>query len=329
MPQTDRTTDKIALAFGCDLIHAESLCTSTVCTKGARMLSAFKLKWGIDQWVAFLKDKEIPILPRTKAVISTLSTQDANARESMGVRELLSIVYADPYLSLKLLRRAEQNRSRRLGQETTTALAAMLQTGFDDLIALAAASPTTDDTLQGCNDCEFRAVIAASIARAWARQRADISPDEVTLAALLSESGELLLWHFAPELPQMVEAELSSGRAFRAVKAEQQAVGFTFKQMTLALVQAWDLPNIVALLIKGTDTPRANIARLAVDTARHIIADPRHPAIPADLINIRSIIPGAAFTKLIAPLPLADDYKAFVLEAVTENTASTPTKDLW
>lgn len=293
------------------------------------MLSAFKLRWGIDQWVAFLKDKEIPILPRTKAVISALSRQDGDTREQMGMRELLSIVYADPYLSLKLLRRAEQNRSRRLGQETTTALAAILQTGFDDLITLASDSPTTDDTLQGCNDCEFRAVIAASIARAWARQRVDISPDEVTLAALLSESGELLLWHFAPELPQMVEAELLSGRAFRAVKAEQQAVGFTFKQMTLALVQAWELPNIIALLIKGTDTPRANIARLAVDTARHIIADPCHPAIPADLVNIRNIIPGATYSNLVAPLPLADDYKAVVLEAVKESTASTSTKEPW
>lgn len=293
------------------------------------MLSAYQLRWGINQWLGFLKDKEIPVLPRTKALILALSDQCAEARERLGARQLLDIVYGDPYLSLKTLRSAETRRSRRLGQETTTALAAILQVGFDDLVALVSSSATSDATLKPCNDCESRAVLAASIARAWARQRADVLPEEVALAALLSEIGELLLWQFAPELPQKAEEELASGRAFRAVKAQQQAVGFTFKQMTLALVEAWQLPNIIGLLIKGTDTPRANIARLAADTARHIVTDDRHPAIPADLVNIRNVISHAAFATLAAPLPIADDYKSSVLEAVMADTASTsPEEDM-
>ncbi len=284
------------------------------------MLSAYQLRWGINQWQEFLKDKEIPVLPRTKALITALSDQGMQARESIAARDLLDIVYADPYLALKSLRNAETRRSRRLGQETTTALAAILQTGFDDLVGLVSGSATSDATLKACHDCESRAVLASSIARAWARQRADVSPEEVALAALLAEIGELLLWQFAPELPQKADEELASGRAFRAVKAQQQAVGFTFKQMTLSLVEAWQLPNIIALLIKGTDTPRANIARLAADTARHIVTDERHPAIPADLVNIRNIISHAGFATLAAPLPIADDYKGSVLEAVMANT---------
>ena len=183
----------------------------------------------------------------------------------------------------------------------------------DELVANARLS---DDSLQGGNNCELLAMLASSIARAWAMQRTDVSPDEVALAALLSESGELLLWHFAPELPLKVEAELSSGRAFRPLAAQQQAIGFSFKQLTLALVQAWQLPVIIALLIKGTDTPRANIARLAVETARYILANERHPSLPAVIINLKTLTPGAKYANLINPLPVPDDYKAEILRAV-------------
>lgn len=291
------------------------------------MLSSFQLRWGIGQWAEFLRDKEIPVLARTKAVMLALNEEGQVAKEKLAARELVSFIFSDPYLSLKLLRMAEGRRSRRLGQETTTTLAAILQAGFDDLSDLVSASPVSDGTLAGCNECEFRAVMAASIARAWAMLRSDVSPDEVALAALLSETGELLLWHFAPELPQKAVDELTSGRALRSVKAQQQALGFTFKQMTLTLVENWALPNIIALLIKGTDTPRANIARLAIDTARHIAASDRHPSIPADLVNIRNIIPGAAYASLVVALPIPDDYKASVLEAVSETSTSTTGKD--
>ena len=35
----------------------------------------------------------------------------------------------------------------------------------------------------------------------WGSARADVSRDEVAMASLLAEIGELLLWSVAPELP--------------------------------------------------------------------------------------------------------------------------------
>ena len=93
------------------------------------MLSPFQLRWGIDQWVEFLKDKEIPVLPRTHALMTVLSEQSRETSDMISARELSGYVYADPYLALKLLRHAEGRRTQRLGQETTTALGAVLQTG--------------------------------------------------------------------------------------------------------------------------------------------------------------------------------------------------------
>lgn len=282
------------------------------------MLTFHQSHWGIDQWVSYLRDKEIPVLPSSQAAMTALRDEALDEHEHMSPRQLTDFAYSDPYLALKLLRNAEHRRSRRLGQETTTALAAVLQLGYDDMLHLVCDSVITDDTIAGANDCVAHAVMSAHIARSWAIYRADISPDEVTLAALLSDAGELLLWHFAPELPLKAEEELHSGRAQRTLKAQQQALGFTFKQLTLTLAQAWELPTLLGMLIRGTDTPRANIARLAIDTARHIIADSHNAALPSDLVNIHNVVQGATYAQLVSPLPIPEDDKQAILAAVEQ-----------
>ena len=282
------------------------------------MLTSHQHHWGIDQWVSYLRDKEIPVLPTSQVAMIAVRDEPPEERERMSPRALTDFVYSDPYLALKLLCNAEHRRSRRLGQETTTALAAVLQLGYDDMVHLVCDSAICDDTQAGANHCVAHAVMAAHIARSWAIYRADVSPDEVTLAALLSDAGELLLWHFAPELPLKAEAELESGRAQRTLKAQQQALGFTFKQLTLTLAQAWELPLLISQLIRGTDTPRANIARLAIDTARHILANAHNAALPADLVNIHGVVQGATYTQLISPLPIPEEDKQAVLAAVEQ-----------
>ena len=68
------------------------------------MLTSFQWRWGVAQWVEFLKDKEIPVLLRTQALIQALASLDAASTEAISARELAGYVFADPYLSLKLLR---------------------------------------------------------------------------------------------------------------------------------------------------------------------------------------------------------------------------------
>jgi len=283
------------------------------------MLSSFQLRWGVEQWVAFLKDKELPVTSRTRQrMLEIAEAKD----ERVSPKELANSVLDDPYLALKLLRQVEGHRSHTLGQDTTTALASVLQAGVDGLIDTVSKSKVCSDALEGLNECEARVITAARIARSWGSLRADVSAEELALAALLSETGELVMWHFAPELPQKALDELHSGRALRTVQAQQQAVGFSFKQLSLALTQAWALPNLITLLIKGSDNPRANITRLAMDTARHISAHPENPAIPADIVNIKALLPGVSHRTLISALPISEEYKEVVLQAIAENTVS-------
>lgn len=285
------------------------------------MLTPFQRKWGVDQWVSYLKDKEIPVLPRTRNELVIVAEE---RRESVSPKDLTDFVFKDPYLALKILRQAERHRSRTLGHDTTTALGSVMQAGFDGLLAVVRSGPLADDSLKGLADCEYRAVLSSSIGRHWAAQHADISPEEVALAALLSETGELMLWYLAPELPDEALDLLRSGQVFRSSEAQSMACGFVFKQMTIALIDAWQLPPLLKQLIRGADTLRANVARLATDTARHVVLHPENPAIPADIANIKALLKHVSLEHLLAPLPISDDYKAYVLQHVAEHDVSEP-----
>ena len=274
------------------------------------MLTDAQRRWGIEQWSAWLKDKDIPILPSTRNWLLNLTPEEA---ETVSARELTGLVMRDPLFALRLLRRAEQIRSHQLGHETTTPLAAVLQLGFKRIGHIIDDAADADDSLQGFADCAHRSVYAAHIGYAWASHHADISPDEVAFAALLEETGELLLWAFVPDLPNAALETLRIGRAQRNAEAQELTAGFAFRGLTLELADMWQLPRLITQLIKGSDNVRANIARIATDTARHLQANPRNPAIVDDLRAIQAVIPGVNYESLIVPLELDEDFREMVL----------------
>jgi len=127
--------------------------------------------------------------------------------------------------------------------------------------------------------------------------------------------GELLLWQFAPKMTDKETQTRDWNERFWALMQRPSDIGFTFRQLTTALAQSWGLPNLVVMLIKGTDTPRANIARLAADAARLITLDPEVPGLLDLLREVAKVVPGS-LAELAAPLPLPDDIRAALLTAI-------------
>lgn len=251
--------------------------------------------WRVDQWAAYLTAQDLPVMARSKQALAALEADEA---ATLSARDLADLANADPFLCLCLLREAESRRSSRLGHETTTPLAAAMQIGIRGFHELLFASPETDESLHGLAACEARAAAAGRLAVTWATARSDVSPDELVMAALLCEMGELLLWHFAPELPQAAQDALACSAAQRSVEAQELRCGFKFKDLTLKCAEIWSLPPIIVQLIRGHDSTRANIARICVDTARHLAAGGDNPALPDDLADARMLIPGASLAWL-------------------------------
>lgn len=286
------------------------------------MPSEHRKHWGVDQWAAYLTAQELPCMPRSKVLLRAL---EETKGESLSANELVSLVIGDPFLCLRLLREAERRRSRRLGHETTTPLSAVLQLGVTAFRELLLHSPEADAELPGLAACEARAVLASHTAQVWGAARADVSPEEIAMAALLAEMGELLLWSFAPELPQAALDALAAGQAPRSTAAQEHACGFRFRDLSLKCATIWELPPLLIQLIRGVDTVRANICKLCLDTARHLVAGPGNPALPTDLADAKRLIPNASLEWLAAQLVGLDAARqAEVVRLAGEMLASPP-----
>lgn len=278
------------------------------------MLTQHQLRWGVDQWAAYLSAQSLPCMPRSKLLLLALEEVSG---DRLSAKELAGIANGDSFLCMRLLRAAERQRTQRLGHETTTALAALMQLGSDTFRELLLASPETDESKPGLAACEARSHMAMHLALHWGTARADISPDEIGMAAQLSEIGELLLWNFAPELPMAALEEMAFGRATRSVQAQEQACGFSFRSLTYKCAVIWRLPALLIQLIRGADNVRANISRLCVDTARHLAAGPDNPALPCDLVEAKRLMPGASLEWLVGCMAGlgADEQAALVAQA--------------
>lgn len=255
--------------------------------------------WRVPQWAAYLTAQQLPVMPRSKRALLEF---EAEKGSDLSAGELVVLANGDPFLCLCLLRVAESRRVARLGHEASTPLAAVLQMGSTAFRELLIASPETDETVLGLVECETRSVMAGQLAMAWSSLRADAVPDEVSMAALLSEIGELLLWHFAKDLPQASLDAFASGKTRRTDAAQEAACGFKFRDLTLKCAEIWNLPRILIQLIRGQDTVRANLARVSTDTARHLSAGPDNSALPDDLAAAKRLIPQASLKSLVDEL---------------------------
>ena len=126
------------------------------------MLSENQKHWGVDQWAAYLSNRELPCLPRSKARLLELESEHG---DRLSARDLADIAAADSFLCLRLLREAEGHRVQRLGHETTTPLGAVMQLGTDSFHKLLLSCPETDETNAGLAECEARSYLASRLAR--------------------------------------------------------------------------------------------------------------------------------------------------------------------
>ncbi len=277
------------------------------------MLTEHQKHWGVDQWAAFLTNQTLPCIGRSKMMLRALEQTQG---EDLSAADLTALVIHDPFLCLRLLREAEKRRTHRLGHDTTTPLGAVMQLGIKTFRNLLLNCSETDEDQIGLQACSSRAVLSSQIAQMWGRARADIAPEEVAMAALLAETGELLLWHFAPEIPQAALDALKSGKASRSAQAQDMACGFRFRDLSLKCATVWELPPLLIQLIRGADNVRANLCKLYLDTARHLVNSPDDPALPDDLAQAKRLIHGASLEWLTSHMNgLNEERQARLIEA--------------
>lgn len=277
--------------------------------------------WGAAQWAAYLVHQEHPIKAASKAALIEIEMAEGDALSGHVYADLL---LDDPMLALRLIQAANNRLPRRMARDITTPLGVVMALGTVALREQIESAPEVASENLGFKACDSRAVLAARIVLAWGGLRHDLDASELAMAALLANAGELELWAFSPELPEIAIEELKSGRATRSEAAQRQVCGFAFHDITLLLIESLNLPQLIRQLIRGDDGLRARLARLAVNTARHLANGVADPALPDDMREAAKLT-GATLAVAISVLPnLNAEEKAGLLQVTDIESAASP-----
>lgn len=249
----------------------------------------------LDAWVTYYRDARIPVLRHT---VHELDQLRANA-EHVNARVLSRIILRDPLMTLRVLGYIERHRKQRQTTDITTIERALMMIGINPFFNEFQELPLVEDQLKahprallGLLKTINRARRAAHWAHEWAFIRHDLDVDEITVATLLHDLGEIMMWCFAPTLALEVVARQTANRAARSATIQAEIYGVPLFELKMGLVRAWGLPPLLAMLMDHdkADNPRVRNVKLAVDLARHSANGWDDAAIPDDLSGIEDLL---------------------------------------
>lgn len=249
----------------------------------------------LDAWVAHLSRTEIPVLRRTLRELEQLR----GSEDSVSGREIARVVLQDPLMAVKVLAYIEAHRRRSQTADITTIDRAIMMLGitpffrdFERMSAVEDHLAAQPQALIGLLKVVGRARRAAHFARDWAILRHDLDLDEITVAALLRDIAEILLWCQAPRLALEVVRLKATHPGMRSRVAQTAVYGVRVLELQMALCHAWHLPELLLNLMNEAQAanPRVRNVALAVNLARHAAEGWSDPALPDDFKAIADLL---------------------------------------
>jgi HD-like signal output (HDOD) protein len=249
----------------------------------------------LEAWVIFFSNAEMPILRQTARRL-----EEARSNiDSISGRDIASIVLQDPLMAVRVLAYIQPLIGKRLHSDITTIANAIMMLGIEPFFNNLGTPVTIEAVLQdepqamlGVLHLIRRVQRASKYAHDWAFERHDMNPEEVTLAALLHDLAEVLLWCFAPKLAIEIHDRQRMDKTLRSAQAQEQVLGIQLFDLQLALCKAWQLPELLKALMDDANAhlPRVQNVTFAVNLARHSARSWDDAALPDDFTDIEKLL---------------------------------------
>lgn len=249
----------------------------------------------LDSWVAYFAKVQPPVLRHTVTELARLREH----AERVNGRLLASVILQDPMMTLRVLAYIESHRRQSQSTDITTIERALMMIGIDPFFREFEYLPLVEDSLKphpkallGLLRVIARARRASQWAREWAVMRHDLDVDEITVATLLHDIAEVLMWCFAPGLALEVRERQARNRSLRSAAAQEAVYNIPLQTLQLALAKAWHLPQLLITLMDRSNAqhPRVRNVALAVDLARHSSNGWDDAALPDDFKAIEDLL---------------------------------------
>lgn len=217
--------------------------------------------------VAKLAKRPLPAMAVTIQRVKYLQEDPITSNQ-----DLQKVIGLDPGFTMDIYRSYGASQANKRGPATDVAHAISMLGPLPVKIA-AKNLPTLDKTLpdaarSGIYQVYSRAIHAAIYAKTIGELRGDKNTDEMGLAALLHNCGEMALWAYAKkpmlEIFKLVQKGADYGSASYSV------LGFTLKQLNAALAEAWHLSSLITETTDHTwfEKHRSMTVQIACSLAR-------------------------------------------------------------
>lgn len=206
---------------------------------------------GLQSWIDRFNQAELPALA---AVVQDLHRLTLGHTSS--VQQLADVLLRDAALTSKVLRIGNSVYYNPSQEPIRTISRAIVLIGFDNVRQIGLSVSLIDGLLARSSREQLAELLAQSFhAAVQARNIAGYvlsrSDEEVFIAALLHNVGELAFWGCAGETAD----DLASALAQPGVNADDvvmDLLGTSFRQMSLALVKSWNLGDTVSLALQAS-----------------------------------------------------------------------------
>ena len=236
-----------------------------------------------------------PVLKQTARDLAILH-EDQN---KLSARSVAQVIAVDPMMTAKLLRYLQQHKRRSQTSEVMQVEQALIMLGVEAFFNKIPAQPTVQDVLKGQMDAlvhllhgVHRAHRASEYAYDWAVRLSDLHYEEVRVAALLHDLAEMLMWCFVPQEMMKIHTIQQRDKSLRSRAVQAQVLGFTIADLQKALVQKWDLPELLLTLMDDANAKQQRVrnVELAVNLARHSANGWDDAALPDDYKDVGALL---------------------------------------
>ncbi len=202
---------------------------------------------GLQSWIECLNEAELPAL----AVVVQDLHQMAQTDKS-SVQQLAAVLLRDASLTSKVLKVANSVYYNPSQEPIRTISRAIVLIGFENVRLIGLSVSLIDNLLTRTSREQLPALLARSFhAAVQARNIAGYllarSQEEVFIAALLHNLGELAFWGCGGEL-----ASLLAQPGVEEEQAVLEVLGTSFRQLTQDLVRSWSLGELASLAHSGS-----------------------------------------------------------------------------
>lgn len=248
-----------------------------------------------EAWLAIFGQAELPVLRHSVSEIERLRADEDNTNS----RTLAAVILHDPFLTLRVMEYIDSHRRQRQITDITTIDRAIMMIGISPFFRDFQNLPVVEDRLRehpqallGLLKTINRARRAAQWAHEWAVLRRDMDVDEITLATLLNDVAELMMWLYVPGLAVRVRDAQRAAPNKRSATIQEEIYGIPLFRLKLTLTEAWHLPSLLAQLLdhRQAENPRVRNVKLAVDLARHSEYSWDDAALPDDFKALRDLL---------------------------------------